>query len=275
MKALKLGLKGSTAPRQIENRLAQKGIDIYEFHLVEDDLFGKRLKELEFAIMKLKENGVKVYLHHPMRFQGIWLHINDETSITSDFYKLSTRILVDLCERYDCYVVVHWNYGILKNESVVEHEISDKKSLLHTINRTIQFNEKYGKGRILWENGTKGIGAYRKDFILANLIVGTPLKLCFDISHAFISLNGDNNLLYKTIRMLQNNIHYYHVVDSKGKFHDSLVVGNGLIDFPRILPFILEQNYIYEIELANYLDCKEMLESHRVMKEIAEKHSLI
>ncbi|KGR76399.1 sugar phosphate isomerase/epimerase family protein [Ureibacillus manganicus] len=267
MKSFKLGLKGSSDPKQIENRLSQEGIEIYEFHLVEDDLFGARLKHLESSIAKLKEHGVRVYLHHPMAIQGKWLHINDENSIAADFFKLSTRILVDICERFDCYVVVHWNYGMLQNNQlVVEQEVPDKKSLIQTIARTIAYDERYGKGRILWENGIRGVGAFRNDFALANLIVDTPLKLCFDVSHGFISMNGDNESLFKTIELLQNQICYYHVVDSMGKTHDSLMIGQGEIDFRRILPFILEKDYIYEIMLGDNEDCWEMVESHRVFR---------
>ncbi|CAM5185164.1 Sugar phosphate isomerase/epimerase OS=Ureibacillus acetophenoni OX=614649 GN=SAMN05877842_104190 PE=4 SV=1 [Ureibacillus acetophenoni] len=268
MKSFKLGLKGSTDPKQIENRLSQKGIDIYEFHLVEEDLFGDRIHELERAILRLKVQGVKVYLHHPMKCHEQILHINDEISKAADFFILSTRILVDLCERYDCYVVVHWNYG--RKNSLPEPDVAEKKSLIHTISRTIQFDEKYGKGRILWENGVRGVGAIRKDMYLANLIVDTQLKLCFDVSHAFISLNGDNDILFKTIELLQHQIHYYHVVDSMGINHDSLMIGQGMIDFPQILPFILEKDYIYEIMLSDNLDCREMMESHRIFKELGE-----
>lgn len=271
LRSLKLGLKGSTDPKQIENRLSQKGIGIYEFHLVEDDLFGEGLKNLESAILKLREREIRVYLHHPMAIQGKLLHINDSLSVAGDFLKLSTRILVDICERYDCYAVVHWNYGRLENQMIVEHEVADKKSLIHTISRTIDFDEKYGKGRILWENGIRGVGAFRNDFTLANLIVDTPLKLCFDVSHAFISLGGDNDALYKTVELLQNHVRYYHVVDSLGERHDSLTVGHGRIDFPRILPFILEKDYIYEIMLADQEDCREMVESHRVVEEMARE----
>lgn len=269
MRSLKLGLKGSTDPKQIENRLSQKGIDIYEFHLLEDDLFGARLKNLESAISRLREQGIRVYLHHPMAIQGKLLHINDKISIAGDFFKLTTRILVDICERYDCYTVVHWNYGRLQNQMVVEQEVADKKSLIHTISRTIDFDERYGNGRILWENGVRGVGAFRNDYTLANLIVDTPLKLCFDVSHAFISLGGDSDALFKTMELIQDQICYYHVVDSLGVKHDSLIVGHGRIDFPRILPFILEKDYIYEIMLADHEDCWEMVESHRVMEWLA------
>lgn len=275
-KKLKLGLKGDVSKEQVENRLEQKGINIYEIHLKEDDLFGQKYKELDQLIADIKAKGIKVYLHHPMTIQDHTLHVNDLNSIRSDYFYLTTRMLVELCEKHDIYVVVHINYGsdgenIGKYNELEEPEYADKNSLIQTVSNMLTVDETIGKGRILWENGIVGVGAYREDLVLAHLIAGTDLKLCFDISHAFITLHGNNHKLQEAIWLLNDNIAYYHVVDSIGKIHDSLVIGEGLTDFPGIIKYITEKDYIYEIVLNDLTDCTEMMKSHQVFQSIYQE----
>lgn len=252
---------------QVKDRLQQEGIDIYEIHLQEDDLFGQKYKELEQLIRDIQAKGVKVYLHHPMTIQGQTLHVNASNSMRSDYFNLTTRMLVELCEKHDIYVVVHINYGSDKisqgkHDELEEPEYADKNSYIQTVSNMLSIDRKIGKGRILWENGIVGVGAYREDLMLAEIMGGTELKLCFDVSHAFISLHGNNEKLKQTMDILEDNIAYFHVVDSMGEIHDSLVIGEGNIDFPNLYNQVIEKDYIYEIGLKNFNDCSEMVESH-------------
>jgi len=267
MKKLKLGLKGDVSNTQVSNRLQQE-MDIYEIHLHEDDLFGAKYKYLDNLITGIQSTGVKVYLHQPMMIHGQMLHVNAVDSKIADYLTLSTRILVELCEKHDIYTVVHMNYTSPENNPFREVQHPRREALIETIQNMIAFDEHIGKGRILWENGIMGVGGYMPDLELARLLSKTSLKLCFDVSHACISLNGDNDKLVETIEVLKENIEYFHVVDSMGKKHDSLIIGQGIIDFERIQDYILEKDYIYETGLADFNDCNEMMESHRVFREM-------
>lgn len=270
-KRTKLGLKGSTNPRQLLDRITQRDIDIFEFHLNEDDLFGEKREELEYWMQYSRNKGIQVYLHHPPYINGVTLDVMASDSIMASFFELSTRILVDLCEKYDCYTVVHWNYSAFTEK---EHEEARLKNQHHKakldalIKRTLDVNEQIGKGRILWENSIAILGTYLNDFLWADMLAQTDIKLTFDISHAFISLKADNDALLKTIDKLQHNIQYFHVVDSMGETHDSLPLGEGLVDFKQLKPYIIKHNYIYEVGLGDFNHCKEMLKSHRVFQSI-------
>ena len=66
---------------------------------------------------------------------------------------------------------------------------------------------------------------------------------------------------------------HYHLVDSMGEHHDSLVLGTGKIDWRRVLPLLNENSKatsIYEINLADPTDSKEQMESHRYLVELAK-----
>lgn len=267
----KLGLKGSSSPGQILNRLAQPDINIYEFHLVEDDLFGDKRIELERWIQFMRDQGIQVYLHHPSSINGVELDVMATDSIMASYFELSTRIIVELCETYDCYTVIHWNYSEFSND---EHRAGRKKNQ-HTkdnleglLARTQDIDTRLGKGRILWENSIAILGTYLSDFSWAEMLAETDINLIFDISHAFISLKGDNDALERTVRTLRHNIKYFHVVDSMGETHDSLPLGQGLIDFKRLKPYITEKNYIYEVGLTNIHDCTQMVDSHEWLKSL-------
>lgn len=266
-----LGLKGSTNTRQIVDRLSQKGISLYEFHLEDADLFGERFKQLEEWIRIMRRNGIQVMLHHPGNVNGTRLHINGTNSIMAAFYELSTRILVDLCEKYDCYTVIHWNYsmtGACIGHEVIDEDLPSEEHLRKTLEKCLAIDKAIGKGRIYWENGVMGSGAYRGDYVWAKMVAETDLKLTFDISHAFIAMKGDNAALQETMRLLDANIAYFHVVDSEGVFHDSLPIGKGKIAFQPLLPAIMKRPYIYEITLSDSNDCAEMLDSHRALQNI-------
>lgn len=271
MTKLKLGLKGSTDPRQILNRLAQPDIAIYEFHLVEDDLFGEKREQLEYWIHHLRGRGIQVRLHHPAYINGVKLDVMETDSIAASYFELSTRIIVELCETYDCYTVIHWNYSEFSDEEYDEKlrlQQHKKPALEELLARTLDVDTRIGKGRILWENSIAILGTYLNDFMWAEMVAQTDLTLTFDISHAFISLNGDNDALERTIQILQDNIKYFHVVDSMGETHDSLPLGEGRIDFKRLKPYITQCNYIYEVGLVDINDCKQMVESHAFLSNL-------
>ncbi|EFQ57811.1 hypothetical protein HMPREF9176_1825 [Streptococcus downei F0415] len=55
-------------------------------------------------------------------------------------------------------------------------------------------------------------------------------RLAFDTSHALIKAQGDNQVLLDSLERLRPNSHHYHLVDSMGKYHDSLTLGKGITD---------------------------------------------
>lgn len=269
MKEPKLGLKCSIQPSQFQNRLEQENVSLIEIHLNEADLFGENYEILKTRIRQIKEKGIEVVLHHPMRIHNVCLNVAYRDCKEADYFSLTTRILVELCEEFDAHTVVHMSYG---DKSLKLERNPSKDVIIQSVARMIEVNETIGNGRIYWENGIHGNGAYFENEYLVDALAGTSLKLCFDISHAFISLKGDNQRLIETMARLEPNIAYYHVVDSMGVVHDSLTIGDGRINFEGVVyQMIVERPYIYEIGLSDVNDCREMMESHQRMLAIAAK----
>lgn len=281
---VKLGLKCALNDVQLEDRLKHNP-DILEFHLNEDDLFGVKFDYLINKIEEVTSKGIKVVLHQPMKIKGRWLDVNKRNCIEEDYLRITTRLLVDLCKKYDLKTVIHINYVA---ETGLEFVLPTRDEAVTTVFNMIGFINEFDpeKKYIVFENGTSGIGGYFKDLYLVNLLKETDLPLCMDISHLAISINrfddspnhlnteNDiielNDYIFKILSLLENNIKYYHVVDSKADndLHDSLALGEGVVDWSRLKGFISKKDHIFEIGLSNFNNCDEMLTSYDYLKNI-------
>lgn len=276
---MKLGLKCSISDSQFYERLSNFP-DIIEFHLNEDDLFGNNRKILESRIEECLDNDIKVYLHQPMKICGDFLNVMAIEPLRIHYLELTTILLKDICLKYGIKCIIHMNYGTLKREYEMYNKELDVELIYNNLlNITLDFLDRHDKDRefILIENSINGWGSYKEDLILAKLLSETDIRLCLDTSHAFISFDnltaeGKNNSLLETLKILNNNIDYYHVVDSSclvnPKIHDSLNLGVGLIDWNLIKEYIINKDYIYEVGLINQENCIEMVESHNYFSSI-------
>ncbi len=251
---LKLGLKGSYQPEQLYDRLKYKP-DIIELHLNEDDLFGDKRKQLETTISMLLSQGYEVFLHHPSKYRGRFLTIIHERQEDYLYYHLSSRILAEICSTHSIRCVIHPHY--IKSETTIINSENTQKMV-----REMEAILSYGREAFLWENSIFGPFTAENPRWFEDFVKPLNLPLAYDISHAFISFKGDNRLLVEQIEMLDPYIAYFHVVDSEGKTHDGLPLGEGRIQWEPIIPFLLNRPYIYEIALKDQADATEMVKSH-------------
>lgn len=268
-KGPKLGLKTNIKDIDVRDRIEYEP-DLVELHLVEGDLFGDGLVQLEKVIKRIQYTGAKVYLHHPMRVHGMYLNVNAKDNIQGDFFKLSTRILVEIAKRYDLKIVVHFSYDNSERGGVELEEPYECDIMLleETVQNAVIIDKEIGCGRLLWENSDVGVGSYGKDLVFARLVLQSKLRLCIDISHLFLSVKGDNEELQRILNLLEPSIDYFHFVDSMGEEHDGLILGEGKVDIPKIVDMVLSHDYIYEICLRNNRFCNEMIESHKNILEM-------
>ncbi|AIZ57083.1 endonuclease 4 [Candidatus Methanoplasma termitum] len=78
---------------------------------------------------------------------------------------------------------------------------------------------------------------------LLELLDGTDLKICFDIGHA-----NTIGAIDRSIELFGERIVNVHIHDNTGKNDDHLTIGDGSIDFARVLPKLSRYrgNYIIE-----------------------------
>ncbi|WP_052352749.1 sugar phosphate isomerase/epimerase family protein [Neobacillus dielmonensis] len=259
---LRLGLKCSYEPEQLNDRLKYNP-DIIELHLYEDDLFGEKRQLLENTISMLKTKGIQVFLHHPTKYHGSYLDINHEQEEDYLYFHLSTRILADICKTYSIQCVIHPHY-ILTRTCEINKE--NTENVRNEINKILS----YGRNIFLWENSINGVFTAQNPNWFEEVVKPLNLPLTYDISHAFISFKGNNDLLINQIKQLDTHIQYFHVVDSEGKRHDGLPLGAGRIDWKPIIPYLLTRPYIYEIVLKDRTNASEMVDSHEYLLSMIE-----
>jgi sugar phosphate isomerase/epimerase len=247
-------LKSGLQHDQVLNRLFYNP-EIIELHLEEQHLYQPDL--IVRTIQFLKAKGVRVYLHHPTTFQGKHLDIVSPFQQMSNHYDWSCKLLASICRMEDVNCVIHCHYKAL-----------DTHDYLNAANRALM------RGRIeeilhicdksfLWEDTTAGIFSAQNPYLLDEIVGPLQLPLTIDLSHSFISLNGDNKRLKEHLDAFHQYANYFHVVDSSGRRHDSLPLGAGKIDWKMVKPYLKDRDFIFEIDLraSNYIDCSPMIES--------------
>ena len=247
-------LKSGLQQDQVLNRLFYNP-EIVELHLEEQHLYQPEL--IIQTIRFLKSKGVRVYLHHPTTFQGKHLDIISPIQQMRNHYDWSCKMLAAICIQEDVKCVIHCHY-----KASVTHDYmnpANRALMRRRIEEILSLCEK----SFLWEDTTEGIFSAQNPYLLDEIVGPLQLPLTIDLSHSFISLNGDNERLKEHLDAFHQYATYFHVVDSSGLRHDSLPLGKGKIDWKTVKPYIKNRDFIFEIDLraSNNIDCSPMIES--------------
>ncbi|RYL89860.1 sugar phosphate isomerase/epimerase [Sporolactobacillus sp. THM7-4] len=194
-------------------------------------------------------------MHHPTTYKNKKLDILSTDQEILNYYQWSSERLSEICKQENIHCVVHAHYS--KSESSYYTGLSNTLKMKDRIEKVVQTCG----DRFLWENTTSGLFSFANPYILSEIIRPLQLPLCLDISHAFISFQGNNEKLKQLISMIHEYVRYYHVVDSSGIQHDALTLGKGKIDWKSLKPFLVRKDFIFEIGLKDWLDCSPMIQS--------------
>jgi len=247
-------LKAALNKEQLQDRLHYRP-EIIELHLVETDL--DHPDKIISTIRMIQKSGTRVYLHHPMKHKGVYLDIISSDPHMRDFYDWSCRILFDICKQENIKCVIHCHY--MQSASSSYHEKMKRQETRKRIEEILS----YSKQVFLWEDTINGIFSAQNPYLLSEIVRPLNLALNIDISHSFIALSGSNIALEQHLEALHQYAHYFHLVDSNGRKHDSLPLGKGKINWNMVKPYIGQKDFIFEIDLkdTNYLDCTAMIDS--------------
>jgi sugar phosphate isomerase/epimerase len=256
-------LKTNLREHCVQDRL-QYDPDIIELHLELHDLLEER--KLRSTIRMLQNKGIRVYLHQPSKSGGIYWDIltADEPFLAA--YMETARRLDRICREEQVRCVIHAHYRVPEGTSQHALTKGNNRVLRERIERVLEFVG----DRFLWEDSTSGLFSYENPYLLSDLVEPLRLPLNIDVSHAFIALRGDNSMLRGVLTAAQPYAQYYHLVDSMGRTHDSLKLGEGRIDWEMVAPFVMDRDFIFEIALGgDHSDCTPMIESAAYFRKIA------
>lgn len=245
-------LKGGIDERSFADRLSYDP-EIVELYLTEQDM--ERTELIRERIRELRRRGIKAYMHHPSKYRGEYLDILSEEPAMHEYYRASTAELLKICREEEAKCVIHAHY-------VGMGKLSDEREATLRLREAIQAIPGWDSGRLLWEDSTEGLFCYSNPDLIDELIIPLNLPLNVDVSHTFIGFRGDNDKLCEVLERTAPYARYYHLVDSMGQRHDSLPLGEGLIDWARVKPYVEGKDYIFEINLpGDHTDCAPMADS--------------
>ncbi|MBA2913908.1 TIM barrel protein [Limosilactobacillus frumenti] len=268
-----LGLKGSSARQQIDDRL-QYHPQVYEFYTNAADFTPEGIKHLDDAVQYVQSKGIKhIVIHHPMVYQQWHSEVVAPESAYPDLYRFiekSTAALLKIADNRNIQILVHGGYSGDEVEEMIAHYPSLHEARQAVYKRLDRF-AKDGGNHIMFENSIARVFAYG-DPEQENEILSHHYRLAFDTSHCFIEMHGDNQALQKSLEHLKSSVVHYHLVDSMGLTHDSLQLGTGKIDWAPVLKRLNPKaTSIYEINLHDQSNCKEQIASHHYLTAIAQK----
>lgn len=269
-RAMQLGLKAGVNDRQIKNRL-QYHPSVFEFHLTEEDVVSAGLKRLRDKIQFIRNQGVQhIILHHPMNFEGGHLELSMSEASSPARYRFlwqSTLDLLQLAQAEDVQLLVHGSYDEPVEQLTVGYRnLTEAAEVLF---KRMDYLNKIGHDHLFFENSISPLFYYGNPD-LDQAILAKGYRLAFDTSHCFIKYHGDNDVLVQSLQTLKPAIAHYHLVDSLGLKHDGLELGTGRIDWRRVVPVLNPAaTNIYEVQLADQNDAREMVASHQYLTALA------
>lgn len=262
-----LGLKASTNLAQIDERLRYHP-QVFEFFTTADDVTTRGLQHLHDMIDYVKAAGVdKIVMHHPMKFEGQHNEVAVDRNSNPDGYHFlmtSSEDLIKLAIQTNTQVLIHGAYNSPVSE-ILKKNASLQSARQVVFDRLDQFKA-LGGDHVMFENSISPLFDFG-DPAIEDLVIEHDYRLCYDTSHGFIVLHGDNRQLRASMAHLRNQIVHYHFVGSMGQFHDSLELGKGAIDW-RELQSVVNPNAtnIFEINLKDQMDSREMRASYRYLQ---------
>jgi len=218
-------------------QLLKNNPEIIELHVSEDDLYHP--EEVVKYIQAFRSKGVTVYLHHPSRYKGQYLDIISSSQEMRDYYDWSCRELTIICKQEDVKCVVHCHYA----SSESSH--SQNKASRMELRKRIEEIQRISDQSFLWEDTISGIFSAENPFLLSEIVKPLNLPLTLDISHSFIALKGNNDQLKNHLDRYHPFIHYFHLVDSNGVYHDALPLGKGKIDWAMVKSYVKNKDFFF------------------------------
>lgn len=273
---MQLGLKANTSDIQINNRLLQHP-DVFEFHLTEADFTPTGWDHFKQQVSWVQQTVPHVVFHQPMRWHGNRCELCVNPLVMpalAHFVRSSAEQLINLAQQVNAVALIHGSYNVHPGEHDFIADWPDLATAQKVVFGRASELAAIAPEHVVFENSLLPTFAFG-DPTFEEKLLALQLPLAYDTSHTFIYEHGDNDKLIASLCRLRPLVRHYHLVDSMGQTHDSLPLGQGKIDWARVLPLLNSQaTRIYEINLKDQNDCAEMLASHYYLTTLAEKLGL-
>lgn len=266
-----LGLKASTNPQQIMDRLRHQPA-VFEFFTDQDDFTPDGLSHLQKMIGLVQEQGIShIVLHQPMNYHGHHAEVITPQAVFPDLYDFvhTTAVtLIQVAKETGTQALIHGSYDNRYGFDEMLGYYPDLASARQAGFDVLDRLQEIGQDHVMFENSISPVFFYG-DPAVEDAILSHGYRLAYDTSHTFITCHANNDQLIASLNHLRDQVVHYHLVDSMGQTHDSLQLGQGKIDWTRVVPALNPAaTDIYEINLKDQGNCQEQLASHDYLRNL-------
>lgn len=248
----KIGLKAHDT--QIKSKIKDK-VPILELHMFPEDM--NRLDEIEVAV---KDLGMEIVIHPPFYWNGMPSSLSSkDKKVAANMLKMQ-EMIKNMCARHGWRYIMHPHTRTSLDEKIDVSEEQLVKNL-----------KKCRDKLMLLENMPY---PEMDTSVVCRAAETAKVNICIDLAHAYITRKNDEDFYYSLMNLPKA---YYHISDSNiYRYHfkgpHSLPIGEGDIDFKRVVPFICEG--VIEVPSKDEKVGREMIESYhkytKMMKDFLD-----
>jgi len=191
------------------------------------------------------KNVLKLFKYPPLAHFSWRIDIGTTDNIVRRAWIEEVKKSLTTAKKFGCTkFTVHYTtrFNVEENQSFRKKELDN---YVLSMKELMKFSKKIGI-ELMLENAAKEGKVHLKKF--AYVADNVPdLKINLDISHAF--MNGGMKTVEDFINYFGDRIVHFHFSDNNGQDDEHLAIGNGKINYEKIVDMIKEIDYNYTITL--------------------------
>ncbi len=221
------------------------------------------LKRERLAILK----ALKKFEHPPVAHTAYWFDLcSDYEEVRQAWLSVAMKS-VDAASLLGC-GIMNIHAPILRSAYVYVDAF--RKRALRNMVRSLRELVRYASGRdvaIMLENMPDLGGVRFKEF--SCILDGVPgLMAHVDTAHAFVE--GGMPMVSRYLRTFQERLVHIHFSDNMGLEDEHLGIGQGVMDYARVMRLLKRMRYDRTITLEIYSSMKDLRDSLRIVRAIEE-----
>jgi sugar phosphate isomerase/epimerase len=211
--------------------------------------------------------SLSAFSHPPVAHTAYWLELwSGYEEVRKAWVEVAKRT-VDVAASLGCR---KFNIHAPIPKGMYSHSMKHWKQALETEARSLREISEYASRRsikLMLEN----LGPFGSDFPafrhIVNRVPGLGVHL--DVGHAF--LEGGMKMVSRYIRTFRGKLEHFHFTDNMGLEDDHIGIGQGVIDYFKIMEIIRKIRYDKTITLEVFSSRKDLRNSLRIIRAIEEE----
>ena len=221
----------------------------------------------EEIMKKRKEilNELKRFRHPPKAHAPYWADLGSMHDGIRNAWIAEGKEIIDVAARLDIQYLTFHSYSMGQSMKDRKHADVIIRNIIESLATLVEYGKKR-KVAILVENmhGHRSVNQF-EDF--KRIVDSVPdILVTLDVGHAFI-VGGLNNIK-NYMRTFNEKIHHMHFHDNFGKEDDHINLGEGMINFKKVLAEMKKIKYDKTITIENHSGIDGAVKDMKFLKNL-------